>query len=253
MKTQRIVFMAALVATLIFGQVQLASAADIQVLCSLGLKAVFEELAPQFERASGNKVVVKFGLASQFKQQIEAGEAFDVAILTPPMIDDLIKSGKLTADTRAIIAKTGLAIMIKAGAKKPDVGTTDSFKKALLGAQGIAFAKEGASGVAFTALIERLGMAETLKSKLKPTASGDEVNSLVVGGGAQFGILPLSEILPVKGAELGGMFPADVQSYITMATAAGSKAKQTMAARDLIKFLTAPAALPVIKAKGMER
>jgi len=230
-----------------------ADAADIRVLCSNGLKAVFEELAPQFERASGHKVNVTFGLAAGFRQQIDAGQAFDVAILTPALIDDLVKSGKLAADSKAVIARTGLGIMIKSGAKKPDLRTTDSFKAALLAAQSIAFAKEGASGVAFTATIEKLGIAQTLQTKLKPTATGEEVNDLVVKGGAQYGILPLSEILAVKGAELGAMFPSDVQTYITMATAASANSKQPAAARDLIKFLMAPAATSVVKAKGMER
>src|SRR5206468_4742052 len=115
----------------------------------------------------------KFGLAAGFKQQIEAGEAFDLAVLTPPLIDDLIKQGKLAADSRAVIARTGLGLMIRAGARKPDVSTTDAFKRSLLGAKSIAFAKEGASGVAFTALIEKLGIAADLKTKLKPTSTGE--------------------------------------------------------------------------------
>ena len=234
-------------------QSNIANAAEIQVLCSNGLKAVLEDLAPQFEKASGHKVVVKFGLAAGFKQQIESGTAFDVAVLTPPMIDDLIKQGRMAADSRAVIARTGLGIMVRAGARKPDVRDTEAFKRSLQGARSIAFAKEGASGVAFANTIEKLGIAASLKTKLKPTASGEEVNDLVVRGDAEFGILPLSEILAVKGAELGGMFPADVQTYIVMATAVSSNAKQAAAARDLIKFLMAPAALPAIKAKGMER
>jgi len=234
-------------------QSSITEAAEIQVLCSNGLKAVMEVLAPQFEKTSGHKVVVKFGLAAGFKQQIESGTAFDVAVLTPPMIDDLIKQGRLSAESRAVIARTGLGIMIRAGARKPDVRDTEAFKRSLRAAKSIAFAKEGASGVAFAALIEKLGIASDLKSRLKPTASGEEVNDLVVRGDAEFGILPLSEILGVKGAELGGMFPADVQSYIVMTAAVNSKAKQAAAARELIKFLTAPAALPTIKARGMER
>jgi molybdate transport system substrate-binding protein len=253
MKRARILFVAVLAIVFTLSNAAIASAAEIQVLCSNGLKAVMEELAPQFEKATGHKLVVKYGLAANFKQQIEAGQAFDVAFLTPAAIDDLIKQGKMAADSRAVIARTGLGLMIRAGAKKPDVSNTEAFKKSLQGSTGIAFAKEGASGVAFVATIEKLGLAESLKSKLKPTSSGEEVNDLVVKGGAQFGVLPLSEILAVKGAELGGMFPADVQTYITMASAVSSGAKQGAAARDLIKFFTAPAALPTIKAKGMER
>jgi len=238
---------------LILAQSVAANAAEIRVMCSNGLKAVMEELAPQFERATGHKVVVQYGLAAGFKQQIEAGAPFDMAVLTPALVDDLIKQGKMAADTRAVIARTGLGLMIRAGARKPDVRTTDAFKRALLSAKSIAFAKEGASGVAFTATVERLGMTDALKAKFKPTASGEEVNDLVVKGDAEFGVLPLSEILAVRGAELGGMFPADIQTYIVMATAVSANAKQGAAARDLIKFIMAPTALPTIKAKGMER
>ena len=194
MKIHRVLCMVALIGLLLAGQATQASAADIRVLCSNGLKAVFEELAPQFERTSGHKVVVTYGLAAGFKQQIDSGTAFDVAILTPVLIDDLIKSGKMAADSRTVIARTGLGIMIKAGARKPDVRTTDSFKKSLLDASAIAYAKEGASGVAFAALIEKLGLAGTLQPRLKPTATGEEVNNLVVSGGAQYGTCTMSAL-----------------------------------------------------------
>ena len=253
MTRKHLVVLETLAFLFMLGQSSAAYAAEIHVLCSNGLKAVMEDLAPQFERSTGNKVVLEFGLAAGFKQRIEAGNAYDLAVLTPPMVDDLIKQGKMAADTRAIIARTGLGLMIRARGRKPDLSSTDAFKRALLGAKMIAFAKEGASGVAFIATIERLGMSETLKNKLKPTSTGEEVNDLVVRGDADFGVLPLSEILAVKGAELGGMFPADVQTYITMAGAVSSGAKQGAAARDLIKFLTSPSTLSTIKAKGMER
>ena len=253
MKIKRLAAVATIAFLFILGQSGIAEAAEIRVLCSNGLKSVMEALAPQFERATGNKVVVEYGLAAGFKQQIEAGKPFDLAVLTPPLIDDLIKQGKMAADSRVVIARTGLGLMIRAGAHKPDVSTTEVFKRSLLGAKSIAFAKEGASGVAFASLIERLGIADTLKTRLKPTSTGEEVNDLVVRGNAEFGVLPLSEILAVRGAELGGMFPADVQSYITMTAAVSSGAKQGAAARDLIKFLTSPAVLSTIKAKGMER
>src|SRR5262249_29885327 len=162
MKTHRIVFTVALVLSITLAAAR-ASAADVHVLCSNGLKAVFEELAPQFEKASGNKVVVKFGLAAALKQQIDAGETYDVAILTPALVDEVIKSGKMAADSKTVIARSGLGIMVRAGARKPDVRSTESFKKALLGAKSIAYAKEGASGILFAALIQRLGMTETLK------------------------------------------------------------------------------------------
>jgi molybdate transport system substrate-binding protein len=234
-------------------QTQPAQGAEIKVLCSNGIKTVVEELVPQFERSTGHKVLVTFSLAALLKRQIEAGEPFDVAILTPPMLDDLIKQERVVAATRTTVARTPLAIMIRAGARKPDIRTTEAFKRTLGEAKSIAYAKEGASGVAFAELIQRLGIAEALKPKSRLTATGEEVGQLVARGDVELGVLPLSEILPVKGVEVLGTFPADVQSYIVMIAGVATGARQSTAAKDLIAFLISPAALPVIKAKGMER
>ena len=230
-----------------------ANAAEVKLLCSTGLKAVVEELVPQFERATTHKVVVQFGLASALKQRIDAGEAFDLAVLTPAFLDDVIKQGKIAADTRSVIARSGLGVLIKTGARKPDISSVDAFKRALLDATSITYAKEGASGVLFAGTIQKLGIADALKAKTRFTASGEEVGENVVRGVAEFGILPLSEILPVRGAELLAMFPSEVQSYITMAGGVNVNAPQPAAGRELLKFLMSASALPVVKAEGMER
>ena len=253
MKPRRIISLAVGLGLLVLAQTGVADAAEIKVLCSNGIKAVVEDLVPQFERATKHKLVVTYGLAAALKRQIDAGEPFDVAILTPQAIDDAIKGGKIAAETRTTIAQVGLAIAIRSGARKTDISTTDAFKRALLNAKSIVYAKEGASGVAFAALIQRLGIAEDLKSKSKATATGEEVSESVLRGESEFGVLPVSEILPVKGIEVMAPFPAEVQSYIVMVAGAASGGKQRAAARELITFLTSPAALPVITAKGMER
>ena len=244
---------AALGLLVMLGWPRAAGADEITVLCSNGLKAVVDDLVPKFERETKHRVVVKFGLAALLKQRIEGGEPFDVAVVTPAVIDDLIAHGKISSDTRTTIARSGLALEIRAGARKPDVGTVEAFKRALLGAKSIAYAKEGASGVLFAATIQRLGIADDLKARSRLTATGEEVSAAVVKGEVEFGVLPLSEILPVKGAEVGALFPAEAQSYIVMVGGVNAASKQAGAARELIKYLTAPAALPVIKAKGMEK
>jgi molybdate transport system substrate-binding protein len=251
MKLNRVIV--ALVAVVVLAHASAAGAADIKVLCSNGFKAVLDELAPQFERATKHHVVVTYGLAAALRQRIEAGEPFDLAILTPAAIDDLIKAGKVAADSRATLARTGLALAIRSGARRPDISTSDAFKRALLGAKSIAYAKEGASGVAFAALVQRLGLADDLKAKSILTATGEAVGDAVLHGDAELGVLPVSEILPIRGAELLGTFPAELQNYIVMVGGVNASAPPRQAARDLITFLTAPAALPVIKAKGMER
>lgn len=230
-----------------------AAADQITVFCSNGLQAVLEDLRPKFERATKHTVVVTYGLAAVLRQRLEAGEAFDVAFLTPAAIDDLIARGKIAAATRATIARSGLALAVKAGTPKSDISSADAFKRALLNAKSIAYVKEGASGVAFAALIQRLGIADDLKAKSRLTATGEEVSAAVVKGDVQFGVLPVSEILPVKGAEVLGPFPSNLQSYIVMVGGVSAASSHAGAGRELIGYLTAPAALPVIKAKGMEK
>jgi molybdate transport system substrate-binding protein len=225
-----------------------ASADEIRVLSSVGIKAVVDELAPQFEKTTKHKVTMVFGLAGALKTQIEKGEPFDVAILTPPLLDDLIAKGLVPAKTT--IARTGLGLMIKAGAHKPDVSSVDAFKKTLLAAKSITFASAGASGIAFLATAKQLAIADTIKTK--PAASGDEVNSNILSGASDLAVLPVSEILPVKGAELGGVFPPDVQTFVIMGAGINAKAPKG-AAKDFVTFLMSPANNGVVKTKGMER
>jgi molybdate transport system substrate-binding protein len=238
---------------IVLGQARDAAADQITVLCSNGLKAVIEDLVPKFERATKHTVVVKYGLAAALKQRIEGGEAFDVAFVTPAVMDELVAHGKISGDTRTTIARSGLALAIRAGTSKTDISTVDAFTRALLNARSIAYAKEGASGIAFAALIQRLGIADDLKSKSRLTATGEEVSAAVVNGEVEFGVLPLSEILPVKGIEVLATFPPDLQSYIVIVGGVNAASKHASAGRELIGHVTTPAALSVINAKGMEK
>lgn len=253
MNIKRLHVVVGLLTLIVFAQPSVASAAQITVLCSNGIKAVMEELAPQFEQATKHKVVITYGLAAALKRQIEAGEPFDIAVLTPPLVDDLIKQGRIAGDTRIVLARSGMALAIRSGAPKPDVRTTDALKRTLIESKSIAYAKEGASGVFFAELVKRLGLADALKTKVKLTTSGEEVGAAVARGDAELGVLPVSEILPVRGIEVLGTFPPDVQSYVVMVAGVGARAAQRAAAKELITFLTAPAALRVITNKGMER
>lgn len=228
-----------------------ARADEVKVFSSVAMRTVVEDLAQRFERETKHRIVPTFGLAAALKGRIEGGEAFDLAILTPAQIDDLIKQGKAAAASRAVIARTGLGLMVRAGAPKLDIGTTDRFKQTLLSAKSLTYVPAGASGVAFLATAKQLGIAQTLEAKTKAAASGEEVNTNVTSGAAEIAVLPVSEILPVKGAALGGVFPADVQTYIVMAGATSNTASQ--AARDFLARLTSAASDAVVTAKGMER
>jgi molybdate transport system substrate-binding protein len=224
----------------------------IQVISSTGLKAVFDELIPAFEKANGYTVVVRYGPSTLLKQQIEQGASFDLTVLTPALLDDLAKQGKVAAASKRQIARAGMAIAIRKGARKYDIATTDALTRTLLEAKSLAYAKEGAAGLYFTPLAARLKIADKLTSKTVFTTTGDQVGQAVAKGEAELGILPMSEILPVAGIELLGPFPRDVQDYAVMVGAVSANAKEGAGARKLIEFVTAPSAAPVIERKGME-
>jgi molybdate transport system substrate-binding protein len=227
-----------------------AQAADIKVFSSNALKSVIEELGPQFEKATENKLVMTWKPAAVLKSEIEQGAVFDVAVLTKGAIDDLVKQGKIAADTRATLARSGVGVAVHKGAPKPDISTTEAFKTALRNAKSIGFVGQGASGIYLKTLFEKLGIAEELKPKIKllPTAAG----AAAASGEVEIAMTQISEILPYAGAELVGPLPPEIQLYTVFAAGVAAGAKETAAGKALIKFLTAPSALPVIKAKGME-
>ena len=251
-KPVRLVMTAAL-AAMVLTQSLVTGATEIKVLCSNGIREVMRDLIPQFEKATGNKVAVTFGLSAALKRQIDGGEPFDLAILTPSLIDDLVKRGTVAADSRTTLARSGIALGIRAGAPKPDIRTTDAVKRTLLASKSIAYAKEGAGGVFFTDFMQKVGLTEGLKSTVRPTASGEEASAAVVRGEADFAVLPMSEILTIRGLEVLGTFPPDVQGYAVMVAGVSSRTPRGAFARDLIKFVMAPTALPVLKKRGMER
>ena len=232
-------------------QAGIAGASEIKVLSTNGVKTVLEELAPQFEKATGHKLVIQFAPAADLKAQIEKGEPFDLTILTAAAIDDLIKQGKLAAATRANIANSGAGVAIKKGAPKPDIATADAFKRTLLNAKSIAYVGTGATGANMRKIFERFGIAEDMKAKTKLLA-GISAADAVARGEAELGFTQISEILSVAGAELAGPLPPEVQIYTVFPAAVGASAKEPEAAKSLLDFLRTPAAAAVIKAKGME-
>src|SRR3979490_1042990 len=227
-------------------------AAEIRVLASNSLKTSLEELGPQFEKATEHKVIFTFNAAVPLKAEIEKGVAFDIAILSGPLADDLVKQGKLVGATRIDVSRSGAGLAVKRGAPKPDIGTTEAFKRALLEAKSICYVEQGATGIYLKGLFERLGIAEQVRGKTKLLPPSNPAAHAVANGEAEIGMTQISEILPYPGAELVGPLPAEIQLNSIYPAAVGSGAKEPDAAKAFIKFLTAPAAIPVLKAKGLE-
>jgi molybdate transport system substrate-binding protein len=231
-----------------------ANAAEIKVLSSVALTSALDELAPVFERTSGNKLVTEYGIAAQLKERFLAGAAADVLILTRQLMDDLQKQGNVTAGSLTNLGGTAVAVAVRAGAPKPDISSVEAFKRAFGSAKSVVYAdpaKGGASGVYFSRIIDRLGLTEQLRAKtiLVPGAQAAEV---VARGEAELGIAQTSEIVPVSGAELLGPFPGEIASVTVFTAGISVGSKMPEADKALIQFLSGPIAAPLLKAKGFE-
>ena len=227
-----------------------AQSAELKVLSGNGPRAAVRELCSQFERATGNKIDLHFGVNPEVKQKIEAGESFDVVVGNPPIIDALIKD-RTVVGARADIGRSGLAAAVRSGTPKPDIGSVEAFKRTLLAAKSVAFPGKGASGIYFVSLLDRMGIAAEMKSKLRPMQAEDTVE-VVARGGADMVVVVATRLVDVPGIDVVGPIPEELQTKIGFAAGLSASAKEVDAAKALIEFLTGPTAKATLKAKGVE-
>ena len=231
-----------------------AASAEIKVLTAGAFKQVLLALLPAFEQQTGHKVSVDNDTVGALTKRIDGGETFDLAVLTPAAVDDLARKGKFVAGSRKNLARVGVGVVVKEGAPKPDIGSVDAFKKALLAAKSVAYidpAAGGSSGIYVAGLLDKLGIAGEVKPKAK-LIPGGAVAQHIANGEAELGIHQISEILPVKGATLVGPLPAEIQNYTVYAAGLGANAKESAAATMLLDALSGPAGAEVLKSTGME-
>ena len=240
-----------LAATAVLFVVSSASAAEIKVLASGATKEAYLELVSRFEKASGHKVVTTWAGTVDIKKRIAAGEVFDLIVVAGPEIDEFIKQGKMAAGSRVDLMKSGVGAAVRAGAPKPDISSAEALKKAVLAAKTVGYST-GPSGVYMDALFERMGIAAQIKPKLKQTPPGVLIGTIVASGEAEIGFQQVSELIHVSGIDFIGPLSADVQKITVFSSGIHAGAKEPDAAKALVKFITAPAAAPVIKKHGME-
>jgi molybdate transport system substrate-binding protein len=213
---------------------------------------VLKEIGPQFERTSGYKLDVVTGIAATLADRIIDGESFDVFIGPPAQMKRVVQHKKIIAETRTAIAHSGIGVGVRAGAPKPDITSVDAFKQTLLKAKSIGYLKqEGTSGAYLHGLFERLGIADATKSKIVRPET-DVVSELVAKGEIELGMVVITQIMTTPGVDLVGPLPREVQSYVRWSGGVSANSAAPHAAKELIRFLTGPAALPVLKAQGME-
>lgn len=242
---------ALVLAVALLGSSPAAQAAELKVLSGNGAKAAVRELCAQFERATGNKIDLRFDVNADVIKKAETGESFDVAVGNPPTIEKLIKAGKIVAGTRADFGRAGLGVAVRSGAPKPDISSVEAFKRTLLAAKAVAYPGKGASGLYFVSLLDRMGIAAEMQSKLKPMAAEDTVE-VVARGEADMVVVVSTRISDVPGVDRVGPIPEELQTNIGFAAGLSSSTKEPAAAKALIRFLSAPAAAATLKAKGVE-
>ncbi len=234
---------------------QMAGAAEIKLLTAGAMRAVVVAVLADFEKQTGHKVSLDNDTAGGLSKRIDGGEAFDVAIITPAVVDDLAKKGRIVPGSRIDLAKVGMGVAVKEGATVPDIGTVDAFKRTLLSVKSVAYIDPkagGSSGIYFDKLLDRLGIADQVRPKAKLKAGG-YVAELVANGEAEIAIHQISEIVPVKGVTLAGPLPAEIQNTTVYAGGIGAAAKDGAAAKALVAFLAGPAIDPILKSKGMQK
>jgi molybdate transport system substrate-binding protein len=224
-----------------------ATAADLKIFASRAVATVLEKIGPQFEKTTGNKLNVIVGLSAEFVGRINANEAFDIIAVPPTLLDSLIKSGKLAADSKTLVLRSGNGVLVRAGAPKPDVSTVEAFKQAVLQAKSVTYLP--VPGV--PQLLERLGLKDAVAAKVTIPKS-DTSAEMVAKGEVEMAIVAITQGYTVPGVAIAGPLPPEIHYYTTFGGAVSANSKAPEAARALLKFLKSPTAIPVIKEQGME-
>jgi molybdate transport system substrate-binding protein len=250
----RAALFAACIPALILAPAQTATAqdTDIRVLCSNGFRGGLEKLLPHAERATGRKLKVQFGTSASFKQLIEGGEPFDLAIVTPQIVEALIKEGKIADGTKVDLASSGIGIAVRAGQPKPDISSAQAIKQVLLDAKSIGIVKVGAGTPGVMEMVNRLGISDDVTRKTAFQTGADESLGNLAKGQVSLAFGLVSEILPAPGVQLAGPLPPEFQKRIILSAGIASSTKNREIANKIIKDFTSAAAAASIKAAGLD-
>jgi len=223
----------------------------IDVLSSIATKEAYLKLVPLFERESGLSVNTTWAGTVDIMKRMAAGETHDLIIMSAPEMDELIRQRKVRPGSRVDIAKSGIGVAVRAGAPRPDISSAEALKRALLAAKTVGYTS-GPSGVYMGQLIERMGIAAEIKPKFRSVPSGGTIGTIVASGDCEIGFQQVSELVHIKGVDMIGPLPAEVQRITVFSTGIHAGAKRPDAAKALVRFLTTPPAHAVIKAEGLE-
>jgi molybdate transport system substrate-binding protein len=244
---------AMVLAIIMFFQSASAGAAEVRIVSVLAMKQVLAALAGDFEQTTGNKLVLTSGTVAQVQSRVEAGEVIDLVITNATAVDELIAKGKITIGSRVDLVSVGIGVAVRSGGPKPDISTVDSFKRALLAATSISRGNpdnRGAAGLHIQDIVERLGIAAEVKAKSR-LAAGQTISEMVARGDSEIGIALTSEIVTVRGVELVGLLPRELQYTNVMAAGVPITANNSQTAIAMIDLLKSEAGALKLKELGL--
>jgi len=230
-----------------------AGAAEVKILCASGMREVVSEFQPQFGRITGQQVTVSFGEAGDLSKRIQGGEIADVVVLPKVVLDRVMAQGNIVPGTIIDVAQSSMGIGVRADGPKPDIGSGDKLKQALLAAKSIVVtdpASGGVAGVYIADVFRRLGIMDELTPKLRLTR-GQRNAEYVARGEADIAVQLSNEIRIVPGIEFIPL-PPEFERIFVFSAGLGSSAKEASAAKAVLQFLAGREALAVVQAKGMD-
>ena len=233
-----------------------AAGEEIRVMSSGGFTAPYNEMVPEFERRTQNRVVTSFGASmgdapDSIPMRLARGEPVDVVILASTVLDELIEQGKVVRGSRVDLVRSSIGMAVRAGAPKPDISTVEALVRTLLEAKSIAYSASASGVYLSTKLFPRLGIADQIKGKSQRIVS-ERVGTVVARGDAEIGFQQISELLPIPGLDYVGPLPSEAQEVTVFAAGVATGAKNPEAARELIQFLASPVTVPAIRKAGLE-
>lgn len=254
-RASQMVIIASTVLWILVAAPSVAFSSNLKVLSGSGVQPVMIEIIPQFERTSGHKVTFDYGTVGGMADRVQKGEVANVVIASGPQIETLEKQGKVTAGSRADLAKTGVGLFVRKGAPKPDISSVEAFKRTMLAAKSIGWNDPAAGApvsIYMLDALERLGIATEMKPKTTTFKTRSERFEAVARGDVEIGFNQISEIVSAPGVDLVGPLPAAIQHYTLFTAGIVANSKDQEAAKALLQFITSPASRAVMKTKGFE-
>ena len=227
-----------------------AHAAELRVIAGGSMTGPLNQIVPQFEAATGHKLSIHFDSTPNLIKQATSGEPLDLAVVPADLFKDAAARARFVAGPTTDIARVGYGVIVRAGAAKPDIGTPEALKKALLDAPSIAFVPSSAAGAYVSKVFDRLGITEEMKAKTKAVQLPDQIAPAVAKGEAELGLFLINTLI-APGVDLLGPLPGELQQELVFTAAVTADSQQPEAAKAFIDYLTSPAATAIIKARGM--